>query len=352
MDNYEEVLHQMQAFGIELQQKNLPLKFDTPKKVTCGAKGKDWYRLYLFRPDRGGCFIVGTFGTYRHGGSSQKVDVNWSRLSDDERQRHARERKAAEERAVIARAAEVANAMADAGTLWRGAAREGVSPYLARKGLAGEACRYLPQGLVLRWPARRGSERETIVRLPPGTLVVPLVRYDLTRDEALRGLQFIRPDGQKIYQRGFEKACCSLRLGIVDANTWLIIVVEGFATGLSCRLALDFRFPVFVAFDAGNLAHVVPMLRTLYADARLLICADDDWKTRDPATKVLNNPGRTIAKAIAKQVSGCDIVWPVLSPVDRRDKDTDFDDLRMREGLEVVQRQLGGVTRLLERAYG
>ena len=42
MDNYQQVLLQMQDFGIELLDKNLPLNIGTPKRVTCGKGGKDW----------------------------------------------------------------------------------------------------------------------------------------------------------------------------------------------------------------------------------------------------------------------------------------------------------------------
>ena len=49
----------------QLLDKNLPLKIGTPKRVTCGKAGKDWYRLYEFCPDAGGTYIVGTYGTYR-----------------------------------------------------------------------------------------------------------------------------------------------------------------------------------------------------------------------------------------------------------------------------------------------
>lgn len=329
MDNYEEVLHQMQAFGIELQAKNLPLRFDTPKRVTCGAKGKDWYRLYIFRPDKGGSFVVGTFGTYRHGGSSQKVEVDWAPLSQAERDRLARERKAAADRAEAKRAELRRIAAMQAGELWHYGAREGRSPYLERKGLTGEACRYLPDG----------------------TIVILMLRYDLPRDEAIQAAQRILPDGSKYFTKGFSKPGCALRLGVVDDATVPILVVEGYATGLSVRMATDHSLPVYVAFDAGNLAHVVPMLRDLHEDVRLLICADDDWKTVDPITKRLSNPGRTAAKSIAKQTSGCDIVYPVFDRT-RQHADTDFDDLRMRQGLDAVRRQLLGAISMMERVHG
>ena len=97
MDNYQQVLLQMQEFGIEFRDKDLPLELDTPKSKTCGKGGKDWYKLYLFRrdPDKGGgTYVVGTFGTYRHGGASQKVHVEWAPLSPEERARRAEELRA------------------------------------------------------------------------------------------------------------------------------------------------------------------------------------------------------------------------------------------------------------------
>jgi putative DNA primase/helicase len=120
---------------------------------------------------------------------------------------------------------------------------------------------------------------------------------------------------------------------------------------LSIRLGVDRRFPVFVAWDAGNLAHVVPLVRALYPNKRLLVCADDDWKTFDRSTGRLNNPGRTAAKQVAKDVAGCDLVWPVFAPATRGEKDTDFDDLRQREGVHVVRRQLQGLIKDMGRIY-
>ena len=355
MDNYQDVLVQMAQFGIELRDKDLPLKLDTPKSKTCGKGGKDWYKLYLFRRDAdkgGGDYVVGTFGTYRHGGASQKVDVEWAPLSPEERARRAEELRAQRARAAAERRAEIANAMAEAIDVWRRGVKEGHSPYLERKGVKGEACRYLAQPIVLRWPGDPGED-DTVVRLPEGTLLVPLLRYDLPRETALRALQFIRPDGAKIYQRGMDKPGCCLRLGDIDATaTPLFLVVEGYATGLTARAAIDGLYPVFVALDAGNLAHVVPLLRKLYPVTRILILADDDWKTRDPVSGELTNPGRHAARAVARKVEGCDLVWPIFKPDTRGDKDTDFNDLQAREGLDAVRKQLSGVVTMMAMRYG
>ncbi len=350
-ENYHDVLQQLADFGIEMSAtKDLPgFPKRMAKRVTCGKGGKDWYKLYEFERD-GRCYLVGGFGTYRHGGTFQKVDVEWAPLSEAERERQRAARQAQIE-AAKARAREEAElARASALDLWRKAVPVGVSPYLQRKGLEGESCRYLASPLTLRWPGEPG-EQDTVVRLPEGTLVLPLLRYDFPRTEALRALQFIRPDGAKVYLKGFEKPGCALRLGHVVPEPRLVLVCEGYATGLSIRLGTDYAFPVFVAWDAGNLAHVVPLVRGLFPNTRLLVCADDDWKTFDRRTGRLNNPGRTAAKAAARDVPGCDLVWPVFKAATRGEKDTDFDDLRQREGLHVVRRQLTGLIRDMGRIY-
>lgn len=331
MDNYQQVLLQMAQFGIELQEKNLPLRVDTPKRVTCGKGGKDWYRLYVFRPDAGGAYVVGTFGTYRHGGSWAKVEVDWKPLSDAERSRMAAERAAQRAKAQAERAAIAAQAAMGAAELLASAQREGASPYLERKQVVGEACRYLPDG----------------------TIVVPLMRYDLPVNQRLQAVQRILPTGQKFFTKGFGKPGCCVRLGTIDANlSPLLLVTEGYATGLTARMATVQQHPVFVALDAGNLAHVVPLLRELYPRTRILILADDDWLTRDQHTGELVNPGRSAARAVARTVPGCDFVTPVFDPAQREAGDTDFNDLHVRQGLDAVRRQLSGVVEAMARFYG
>ncbi|MDP3625030.1 MAG: toprim domain-containing protein [Hydrogenophaga sp.] len=329
MDNYASVLHQMEQFGVAFRDRDLPLVIDAPKRRTCGKGGKWWYWLRSFRPDSGGCYIVGRFGSYKHS-TSEKVEVDWKPLGEAERARLDAERQAAQARADQARREESELAALGAADLWRRASPEGRSPYLERKGVVGESCRYLGD-----------------------TLVVPLLRYDLPRDQALRAVQRIWPDGRKRFTKGFAKMGCCVRLGAVDgAMLNLLLVCEGYATGLTLRMATDHTLPVFVALDAGNLAHVVPLLRDLHTDHRILVCADDDWKTRYQMTGQLCNPGRTAARAVAKQVSSCDMLWPVFDPATRQEKDTDFNDLHARQGLDAVRRQLGVVLDAMRRVHG
>ena len=117
-------------------------------------------------------------------------------------------------------------------------------------------------------------------------------------------------------------------------------------------MATDKAHPVFVALDAGNLAHVVPLLRKLYPHTRILILADDDWLTKDQHTEELVNPGRTAARLVARKVEGCDLVWPIFKAATREEKDTDFNDLHVREGLDAVRKQLTGVVTMMARRYG
>lgn len=332
MDNYAAVVHQMQAFGVEFRDKDLPLTIDAPKRKGCGLKGKWWYWLRTFRPDAGGTFIVGRFGSYKSG-ESQKVEVDWKPLSEAENARLRSEREAAQARAAAARKEEADLAALSAADLWRRAANQGMSPYLVRKGVEGEACRYLTDGSIL----------------------VPLLRYDWPREDALRGLQRIYPGPRKDWETGedlpektytwnFDKPGCALRLGKVVPGH-IILVCEGYATGLSLRMATGRELVVYVALDAGNLECVVPIVRELHPDSRILICADDDYRTRIRGE--LTNVGRITARKVAKTVPGCDLLWPVFAPATRGPKDTDFNDLHKAHGLEAVTRQLTTVLRAL-----
>jgi putative DNA primase/helicase len=112
-----------------------------------------------------------------------------------------------------------------------------------------------------------------------------------------------------------------------------LLICEGWATGLSLRMALERKLPVFVGLDAGNLLPVAQLLRGLYPQSPLLICADDDWRTE-------GNPGRLKAHQAAKAVSECAYTWPVFQRHLRGPKDTDFNDLALRQGLNAVRQQI------------
>lgn len=319
----QDVVGQMMAAGLDAPPQPLDL---TGKRRYFGPKKKQWYRLSELRTSSGAWVVVGAFGDYKHG-VREKVAVDWQGMAEADRAELLARREAAAAAERAARAELERLAKMDAADLWAHAARTGRSAYLERKGVEAEACRFLRDG----------------------SIVVPLLRYDVPREDALKGLQRIYPGPrvhgrtgdelpQKVFTKGFAKTGCSVRLGLVAAGA-PILVCEGYATGLSLRMALERRLPVFVALDAGNLRPVADMLRALYPGSSLLVCADDDYKTA-------GNPGRDAAHKLCREVVDCCYTFPVFGP-QRGAKDTDFNDLHLLEGLHVVARQLRGVLRLL-----
>jgi putative DNA primase/helicase len=307
--NEEDVVSQMVQAGLDTPPS--PLKLNG-KRVYFGPKKKQWYRLHEIRARVSDSeVVVGDFGDFKHGVYC-KVDIDWKGMAAEERERLKEKRQQQEERQKQERAAAAAQAAMTAAELWTSAAREplGPVPYLQRKAVQAEGCRYLRDG----------------------SIVIPLLRYDLPRDQALKALQVIRPDGTKRFTKGFEKPGCSLRLGHVVVGEPLLIC-EGWATGLSLRMALERKLPVFVGLDAGNLLPVAQLLRGLYPQSPLLICADDDWRTE-------GNPGRHKAHLTAKAVAECAYTWPVFQRHLRGPKDTDFNDLALRQGLNAVRQQI------------
>jgi putative DNA primase/helicase len=308
-----DVIGQMLAAGLEQP----PTPLDTSGKVRrFGPKKTQWYSLREMRTQGGTWVVVGSFGNWR-GQESHRVDVDWKGITAEERVELEQRRQAQADADAAARRVAAAQAAMNAHDLWAGAVREGESEYLQRKGVDAEACRYLADG----------------------SIVVPLLRYDEPRETALKALQRIWPDGRKRFTRGFEKPGTCLRLGHVVVGE-RILVCEGYATGLTLRMAVDRRLPVVVALDAGNLQPVAELLRRLHPEARLLICADDDWQTA-------GNPGRDKALKAARAVGQCDYVYPVFRRGNRAPKDTDFNDLHTREGLQCVRRQLRHVLPIL-----
>ena len=63
-------------------------------------------------------------------------------------------------------------------------------------------------------------------------------------------------------------------------------------------------------------------------------------------------PARVAARAVARKVEGADLVWPIFKHATRQEKDTDFNDLQAREGLDAVRKQLSGVVEMMARRYG
>jgi putative DNA primase/helicase len=152
------------------------------------------------------------------------------------------------------------------------------------------------------------------------TLLIPV------RDMAgtIHGLQFIAPDGTKVFKTGTNKAGHFFKIGRSKDST--VIICEGYATGASIHQATGHA--IIVAFDSGNLLPVAQVIRLKFPDMKIIIAGDDDHTTEE-------NPGLTKATAAANAVDGL-LAVPAF-PDTRGTKDTDFNDLARLAGLESVR---------------
>jgi len=119
-----------------------------------------------------------------------------------------------------------------------------------------------------------------------GQLVIPV------RDPngMLHSLQFIAPDGRKIFLTGGRKRGCYHAIGRPSAA---LCVCEGYATGATIYQATGTA--TAIAFDAGNLQPVAKALRQKFPALTLVIAADNDTGTP-------GNPGMAAAMAAARAV--------------------------------------------------
>lgn len=151
----------------------------------------------------------------------------------------------------------------------------GLHPYLERKGLSAQGC--------------------TALRVHRGLLVVPVYWGN-----TLTSIQTISEDGAKRFWPGAPVKGGALVLERPRAA--VTAICEGLATGLAVYQALR-HATVIVAFDAGNLIHVVDRIRPT---GSVVICADNDHATE---AKRGTNPGREKA-ANAAELIGAGVAWP------------------------------------------
>lgn len=312
-------------------------RVNTSAIVRYGPKKRAWYRLYEFVGRNGQRYITGAYG-YWGVIESAKIETDWQGMDELELVRVRKAQAAQEEREREKRAGKARFAAGRARQQWMAASFEGKSPYLERKGLQPE------RGV------RFASD---------GTLYIPMLRYDEVQGNGkpkLVGLQKIAPDGTKLFNKGMAKQGAAFRLGTAPKDSDVILVAEGYATGLSVRAAIDRHASVYCAFDCYNAAHVARMLRAQFPASPIVMCADDDFLTvcprhdREGVTVPLDpdssrpawcecNPGRTNAKRIAGAIGMSVVAHPHF--VDRgANKWTDFNDLHAAEGVKAVGEQI------------
>ena len=347
--NFDDVLGQMQAFGLDIEAQDVVIGTRRRCRAKDGGREKrGWFQLYeLPKADGSGLLIVGSFGCFwgvenvvqkvelpskeRKAMSSEQLDALKARIAADKKRAEAESERIAAE---CSRRADFA---------WRMHCKEGSrdqSEYLKRKQIEIHGGRFLPGGKFCI-PVQDSSRRTY------GLQVIYNEKRAFFKDDEERDKSF--------WPKGLAKKGNFFLIGGIPDR--LLLIAEGFATAASLHQAT--KLPVAVAFDAGNLLPVAKNLRAKYKRANILICADDDYvrkckacKKHYKSTDIIcphckkqdenrKNEGITAARNAALAVEG-EVVFPVFT--DERPTDTkgptDFNDLHLLEGRHVVAKQI------------
>ena len=269
---------------------------------------------------RGPVTVATLFGIAKdHGFKFDAVQTPAHKPTVDELKAIAAARRAADHLEEAAAAERQRQAAAEAARLWALASEEGTSAYLVRKGVRNHGGRFAADGALL------------------------LPMRDAAGD--LWNLQTIKParpaDGgpDKLFIKGARKTGTLHMIGTAEGAAWLL-VAEGYATAASIHEATG--RPVAVAWDAGNLAHVVRALRGRYPAARVAVCGDDDT---DTAARTGKNPGRLKATEAARLARG-----PAIFPAGLAAGASDFNDTHQAAGLDAVRELIEAALQAAETA--
>lgn len=212
-------------------------------------KKSGWVRLFVFTAKSGKEYITGAFGNRGDTFNVEPEDTDWSPA---DRAAFIEGKKAAAKAAEVERAQDHASAADKAARMWAKGRELTVGslshPYLETK-------RVGAFGLRLGFNTR---------------LLVPL------RDVAgaLHGLQYISPEGEKIFGTATNTESMSHLVGALAPGVKVLAFGEGYATCATVHMATG--WPVVVCFNAGNLLAVVAAYRKLYPQLAFVVAADDD----------------------------------------------------------------------------
>lgn len=318
----DDVLGQFADHGLEPAQ---PLTFGKLTRCkTTQDKGKEkngWYVIHEHRTEKNEILIFGSFGDWRSG-DSNKIKVKAGRMSQEERDVMRARQEEAKRRAAEVAANAARRAANRASGLFKRMPEKGRSAYLERKQIIGIRVRYAPR---------------------TGALLIPMT----TARDQIVGLQVIYPEKQadtgrdkSYWPHGMSKEGAYHLIGPHPEPGEPVLVCEGYATGASLHMATSFA--VAIAFDAGNLSAVAKAMRERFPGRALIVCRDDDWKTKRPNGEPWN-PGEEKGSNAALIVGG-QVVGPIFSG-EREIKWTDFNDLHCAEGLDAVRRQVLAVVK-------
>ena len=272
-------------------------------RFASNGDARDKAGWYVFHLDG---IPAGAFGDFRSG-----VDQTWRadvdrKLSPQEladcraRVEHMRRQREAQAAKVKAEARKKAVGIWDAAE-----PAPDVHPYLGKKGVKSHG-----------------------LRVHEGRLVVPM----LDDQGTLHSLHYIAADGAKWFLPGGRVAGCFYQIG---EPRGVICVGEGFATMATVHEVTGHA--AVAAINKSSLLAVAQSFRSQFPAAKIVLCADDDWK-------VPGNPGLTDARAAAAAVRGV-VAVPEFGE-GRGEKDTDFNDMARVAGngalLDRVEKALGG----------
>ncbi|WNL50887.1 DNA primase [Xanthomonas phage Murka] len=270
---------------------------------------------------------AGSFGSWKDGATHSWCAKGYQELTDDERaQIDARMQLAKSEREREERERQ-GEAARQANLLWRDASPADDShPYLVRKQVRSHGLR------TATWAKTNEDGHQWLT--VHGALLVPVM---LTSGKIV-SLQAIFPDRanemgrDKDFMSGGRKRGGFFLIGMPPHADGNIVVCEGYATGASIHDATGWC--VAVAFDASNMVPVAEDLRAMMPNANFVIAADNDrWSSMGD----IQNPGVHFAERAA-HAARARLVVPEFADLD--DRPSDFNDLHVREGIEVVQRQM------------
>jgi putative DNA primase/helicase len=269
MATLDQVLSQMQAADLPPLPQGHPIA--DGKIHRFGREKKCWYILFDYPARNGKRYIAGAFGRWA-GTDNGKIIVksDYAGMEPDELQRLQRSQAALQAREQEKRAQRARFAGNRARQQWdaaRAKLQEGEPPppYLVRKRLDWE------KGLRV---------------YADGTLLVPMIRFDITEEQEkdpaytgprrLVGVQKIRPDGFKLFNKHMEKVGAGARFGRrrrTASSSW-----SARACRPCCRRTRSSsgRTPRSWRSTAGNLLPLARILRALFPKSPLLFLADDD----------------------------------------------------------------------------
>lgn len=242
-------------------------------------------------------------------------------ISAEEIQARKQRREEEERKEQQLRAERMAQAAAQANTIWESATE-----------LDGDEHPYLKRKLVKSFGLRIGRFRNQ-----DGALLVPIRNIDgqITSLQAIFQNENPQLGRDRDYLPGGQKRGCLHVIGNkpTGANP-VIVICEGYSTGASIHMATGYC--VVVAFDAGNVPTVAKLMRQQFGRATIVVAADNDQWHEDGK----QNDGVHYARQASITTGGL-LAVPKFTRLS--DKPTDFNDLHVLEGLNAVSEQINAV---------